>query len=376
MFIKYLVISSIKNSPVSNILEEHSIEFDFLHKEKFDNNFVIDNKVVIFEDIDIDTMYKYRQENFLARFIFVKSEESILNNDKIYLCQLSAILESPIDEKLLFEKIIKCDEEILKINNELFSKIDNSIQKNDSFKIDEKYSKNEIILLNMFINNENIVISDENILEYFSFFDISISIKTLKNLLSTIRKKNKALKIENIYGTGYKYKRDELPLEIKSLIDLEYERSILSSKSFDFSIDISCSYLLNKLDIDRVCFMEYENDIVKILNEKVIYPQKKVLEQINSLNITSFHKKTLFMCLKEEKPYIINFDEIVNLYFLFPKEFKGEAKAKSIVYFPFKYKNRLFSIGLHQNYSYRRWKSSEIELLKKVIVIIKKNRFF
>lgn len=64
MFIKYLVISSIKNSPVSNILEEHSIEFDFLHKEKFDNNFVIDNKVVIFEDIDIDTMYKYRQENF------------------------------------------------------------------------------------------------------------------------------------------------------------------------------------------------------------------------------------------------------------------------------------------------------------------------
>lgn len=228
----------------------------------------------------------------------------------------------------------------------------------------------------MFINNENIVISDENILEYFSFFDISISIKTLKNLLSTIRKKNKALKIENIYGTGYKYKRDELPLEIKSLIDLEYERSILSSKSFDFSIDISCSYLLNKLDIDRVCFMEYENDIVKILNEKVIYPQKKVLEQINSLNITSFHKKTLFMCLKEEKPYIINFDEIVNLYFLFPKEFKGEAKAKSIVYFPFKYKNRLFSIGLHQNYSYRRWKSSEIELLKKVIVIIKKNRFF
>jgi len=373
LFVKYLVVSNLKKSLIVDLLEKYDIEYDFIYENFLNNHFTANNKIIIFENIDIDIIYEIRQKNFLARFIFIKSKEYILEKEKASLCQFSAILDFPIDEKLFFEKIIKCDDEILMIHNEMFLKTDFFLEKDKNFQIDKKYTKNEEILLNFFLNNENILVSEDSILEYYKFYNVEITLKTLKNLLSNIRKKDKCLEIENIYGSGYRYKKNMLSVEFDNFIDLEYEKNIKSSKDFNLKVEISCSFLLNKLDIDRVCFMEYENDIVKILDEKVVYPQKKVLEQITSLEITTFHKKTILFSLKNEEPYIINFDDIVNLYFIFPKNFEGKIKAKSIVYFPFRYKSRLFSIGLHQNYSYRRWKESEIKLLKRVIATILKS---
>ena len=369
MFVKYLIVSSLEKSYIVDLFKKHHMEFDFLKVSSFSSSLDYSNKILIFEDIESELIYKFRQINYLARFICLNSNSFSFSNEKLVLCQVSAILEFPFKEELFFETIIKCDNEILNIQKELFSKNKLIINQKSN---DVKYNKNESILLNMFLNNENILLSEDYILEYFHFFNIEISLKTLKNILSSIRKKDKSLNIENIYGVGYKYKKNILINETIELIDKEYEKNINISKNFDFNIDISCSYLLNKLDIDRVCFMEYDGDFAKILDEKVIYPQKKVLEQISLLKITDFHKKTISFSLKEEEPYIINFDEIVNLYFIFPKEFKGKVKAKSIVYFPFDYKNKTYAIGLHQNNTYRRWENSEIELLKKVIFSLKK----
>lgn len=330
MFIKYLVISSFKKSLIANLLEKNNMEFEFLYEKSINYNKTITNKIVFFEDVDIIVVKKIREKNYLPRFILINSNDYVLDYKMASLCQLSAIMSFPIDKDLFFEEIIKCDNEIFKINSELFSRVNILEEKNRNLALDIEYSKNEKILLNLFLNNENVLISEDTILEHFNLFNIEISLKTLKNLLSSIRKKDKNLEIKNIYGVGYKYKKNILFAEFNSFIDMEFEKNIKSSKNFELNIEISCSYLLNKLDIDRVCFMEYEDDRVKILDEKVVYPQKKVLEQISFLEITTFHKKTIDYSLKKGEPYIINFDDIVNLYFYFLKVLKEKLKQNQL----------------------------------------------
>ncbi len=376
MHLKYLIVSAFENSFIVKIFERHSIDFDFFHLNSLDIDFKFSNKIVIFENVESNIIYKFRQKNFLARFILISHNQKSYDFKELSLCHLSAIVNSPIKEEEFFKQIIKCDEEIIKIEKELFIQNNNSSENKESIDTNIKYSKNETILLNLLMRNENIILSQSSILEYFNFLGIEIKLKTFKNLLSSIRQKNKNIFIENIYGEGYKYKKSDLTYEDNSLLDNEYRAKIKNLKNFYANIDISCSYLLNKLNIDRVCFMEYKDSSVSILDEKVVYPQKKVLEQLSSLEITDFHKNTISFSLKHKQPYVLNFDNIVNLYFIFPKKFKGNIVAKSILYFPFNLNNKLYAIGLHQNSSYRRWENREIKLLKEIITLLKANEIF
>ena len=373
MHTKYLIISAFENSSIALLFEKHSINFDFLYIKSISNDFLFSNKILIFENISSDIIYKFRQKNFLSRFILISYDEIFYNLKELSLCQLSAIITFPFKEETLFKKIIKCDDEIIKIQNELFYQNENINQTDLNKELNIKYSKNETILLNLLINNENIILSQNSILEYFNFLSIDIKSKTIKNLLSSIRQKNNNIIIENIYAVGYKYKKSDLIYEDENLLDNEYKNKIKAIKNFYSKIDISCSYLLNKLNIDRVCFMEYKENSVTILDEKVVYPQKKVVEQLSSIEITPFHKNTITFSLKHKQPYVVNFDDIVNLYFIFPKRFKGNVVAKSILYFPFNLNNKLYAIGLHQNSSYRRWEHREIKLLKEIITLLKAN---
>lgn len=376
MHFKYLLISAFENSSIIDLFEKHSINFDFIDIKSISSDFGFSNKIVIFENIDSNRIYEFRQKNFLARFILIYSHEKFYDFKELSLCHLSAIINFPFKEEELFKQIIKCDKEIIKIENELFIQNDNLSENKDSVNTNIKYSKNETILLNLLMKNENIILSQNSILEYFNFLGVEIKLKTFKNLLSSIRQKNKNIFIENVYGVGYKYKKSSLTYEDYNLLDNEYRNKIKKVKSFYSNIDTSCSYLLNKLNIDRVCFMEYKDSSVSILDEKVVYPQKKVLEQLSSLEITDFHKNTITFSLNHKQPYVVNFDDIVNLYFIFPKKFKGNVVAKSILYFPFKLNNKLYAIGLHQNSSYRRWENREIKLLKEIITLLKANEIF
>lgn len=66
-------------------------------------------------------------------------------------------------------------------------------------------TKYELILFQLFIERSEQICSHEEILYYFDDYQIEMSEKSIRNLVSKLRKKLPSSFISNIYGLGYKF---------------------------------------------------------------------------------------------------------------------------------------------------------------------------
>ena len=145
------------------------------------------------------------------------------HNESEYLMELVNLgiyrfILKPMDYDNFFEIIFKISKEIYmekyKVSDkkEIFLKLNDSLIWNKELKqlyLDDKLlklTKKEFLLVELLVKIPEKIFVNEEIISYIwkDEFDSNPDISNLKNLISRLRSKIPALKIENIYGFGYK----------------------------------------------------------------------------------------------------------------------------------------------------------------------------
>ncbi len=145
------------------------------------------------------------------------------HNESEYLMELVNLgiyrfILKPMDYDNFFQIIFKISKEIYmekyKVSDkkEIFLKLNDSLIWNKELKqlyLDDKLlklTKKEFLLVELLVKIPEKIFVNEEIISYIwkDEFDSNPDISNLKNLISRLRSKIPALKIENIYGFGYK----------------------------------------------------------------------------------------------------------------------------------------------------------------------------
>lgn len=145
------------------------------------------------------------------------------HNESEYLMELVNLgiyrfILKPMDYDNFFEIIFKISKEIYmekyKVSDkkEIFIKLNEDLVWNKELKqlyLDDKLlklTKKEFLLVELLVKIPEKIFVNEEIISYIwkDEFDSNPDISNLKNLISRLRSKIPALKIENIYGFGYK----------------------------------------------------------------------------------------------------------------------------------------------------------------------------
>ena len=145
------------------------------------------------------------------------------HNESEYLIELVNLgiyrfILKPMDYNNFFEIIFKVSKEIymekykVSDNKEIFIKLNCDLIWNKELKqlyLNDKLlklTKKEFLLIELLIKIPEKIFVNEEIISYIwkDEFDSNPDISNLKNLISRLRSKIPALKIENIYGFGYK----------------------------------------------------------------------------------------------------------------------------------------------------------------------------
>lgn len=152
-------------------------------------------------------------------FIYVSAVLDTKTLLKLIKLEIINFIQKPIDVEELLNSIHKVILSKYKSNfynqnyKENIINLSNKIYWNNDSKtliinnIEQKLTKSEILLLNFFANNLNKVFTAEQIIDsiWNEIIDESKN-ANLKNLISRLRIKIPEIKIENIYGLGYKIK--------------------------------------------------------------------------------------------------------------------------------------------------------------------------
>ncbi len=128
---------------------------------------------------------------------------------------ISQFLTKPIKEDELIDTLDNVSRNILINKSQTFDS--SLLQLSEGFTWDSKkhillsdglpveLTKYELILLQLFIEKSEQICSHEEILYYFDNYQIEMSEKSIRNLVSKLRKKLPSSFISNIYGMGYKF---------------------------------------------------------------------------------------------------------------------------------------------------------------------------
>lgn len=108
-----------------------------------------------------------------------------------------------VSKKIITDKPSTSDSSILQLGGGFAWDRKKCILLSDGLSVE--LTKYELILLQLFIEKAEQVCSTEEILYYFDDFQIEMSKKSIRNLVSKLRKKLPSSFISNIYGMGYKF---------------------------------------------------------------------------------------------------------------------------------------------------------------------------
>lgn len=210
------------NEVFSNI----KIAFDGIEAlEEYENYFKLNNKYLdlIITDIQMPNMNGIE----LIKAIYEKnSNQKIIvlsaHNESEYLMELVNLgiykfILKPIDYDNFFEIIFKITKEIYTSKNQILNKkeilvkISEDLVWNRELKqlyLDNKLfklTKKEFFLIELLIKTPEKIFMNEEIISYVWQQELgNPDISNLKNIISRLRNKLPSLKIENIYGFGYK----------------------------------------------------------------------------------------------------------------------------------------------------------------------------
>ncbi|QKF82618.1 response regulator transcription factor [Halarcobacter ebronensis] len=173
-----------------------------------DINMPIMNGISLLENI--------RQIDELLPFIFVTAQLELETLLKIVRLDIDDYILKPIDVNTLLKSIEKtirksfkrkflstAKEQIFLSSKLYWDPVEKSIYQDEKV---VKLTKKEILFLDMLCTSINQVVNTDTILYelWEDSLDYDSSLSNLKNLISRIRVKIPDLKIENVYGLGYK----------------------------------------------------------------------------------------------------------------------------------------------------------------------------
>ena len=212
---------------LSEIFSNIKVTFDGVEAlEEYHNYYRLNGKYpdLILTDIQMPNMNGIE----LIKHIYKENPEQKVivlsaHNESEYLMELVNLgiyrfILKPMDYDNFFQIIFKISKEIYmekyKVSDkkEIFLKLNDSLIWNKELKqlyLDDKLlklTKKEFLLVELLVKIPEKIFVNEEIISYIwkDEFDSNPDISNLKNLISRLRSKIPALKIENIYGFGYK----------------------------------------------------------------------------------------------------------------------------------------------------------------------------
>lgn len=220
-------ISEKMKSLLNEVFSKIKVAFDGKEAlEEYCNYYKLNNEYpdLIFTDIQMPNMNGIE---LIKNIYKVNPKQNIIvlsaYNEAEYLMELVNLgiyrfILKPVDYDNFFEVVFKISKEIYLEKNktieekEIFIKLNNNLLWNKELKQlyfnDElfKLTKKEFRLLDLLLKIPEKIFVNEEIISYVwhEEFDKSPDISNLKNLISRLRSKIANLKIENIYGFGYK----------------------------------------------------------------------------------------------------------------------------------------------------------------------------
>jgi len=377
-----VLVTKDKNSYLVDFLEHFTVKFKVVEEEYvFSNSMLNDFKIIIFDNVNISTILKYRSRNSLVRIIVIGHKEILLDKNIIF-CQISSFLETPTDIDSFYNQIIILQNEYNNLRSNMYKKTNQS-NLNEKFKNNEAkdysniLSKNEQILLNLFLNNPTTTLSHDYILEHFFNFKSEVGIRTLKNIVSSLRKKIPEIEIKNVYGSGYLFKKIILNKKLDLYILDEFTQRVeLSTNKQDLYDDI-CTYLLTLLNVDRSFIAEYKRDekTLTILEEKTVEEFPGALNVDPNVALSTTNINVLESSLKHNEAYVIYPEPLESIFNEEHDFWNRFIHPKTVIFFPFYVNKKIYSIGLHQCSYLRKWKDDEIIFLKQIAFIAKSKLF-
>lgn len=204
------------------ILAKNGEEALDIYKNSYLENNPID---IVISDINmpkmngIEFLERVREFDDSLPFIYVSANLNLETLLQLVKLDIINFIQKPVDIEELIKSV---DKVILNKYKTLFFKnnhLDKKVNVGEKlswdmdtktlFENDEilKLTKNEILLIELLVKNQNSVVTTENIINYIWEESTNNStIANLKNLISRLRIKIPRLNMENIYGLGYKIK--------------------------------------------------------------------------------------------------------------------------------------------------------------------------
>lgn len=347
--------SDVSNSYILNHLKELS----FTTQVNQENS-----PIAIFENIEINTIKEYRKKFPLHKIILFLQE--IQEKDLLEISP-SFINKEEICIDTLYNQLIKIKKEVdfLRASiGEIHENKSTTLVDIEEFTSVCNLTKNEKLFLRLFSNSKQKTFQEEEILDYFSSKNSSISGRTLKNIISNIRKKVDTVKIINLYGEGYRvdFIQSETSFDLFLLDTLDCK---LASARDLFTLNRAItSFLFEYYKCDRSIIIKIEKECQSILYEITDPKFPGAFEKNIQFSLKKQHWKLIKNAIELKEPYIINSDVLKKIFKELPSQWGEIVEPLSIIFFPVTIGNTIFLISMHQCSYKRVWKEQEVVFLK------------
>ncbi len=373
--ISTLVVSSEKNDFDRSLLSflqqieyiglSDGLEYAILHKPS----------IIFFDNIPAEEILKFRHKNYQTRFIVYYSSDTC-DQEKLLPCHITKILLKTCTAESLSQAFMEAKTELENLQETFLLQLGNNYAWQRSRRIlydthfsQVELSKNESLLLEIFVENANHTLSCEHILNHFDTLNASISVRTLRNLVTSLRKKVSKELIQNIYGDGYRFiiqpSKNHLTLEnfnrLANILASEENRNEMQQKF--------CDELLMLYNTDRsfTMYIDFENGCIKVPCEASVakYPgaYKKgidiplIKEQFDAFDIIT----------SVSDPVILGENFLKKAERSDPETWSHMLMPRSALIYYFMVNDVMWMAGLHQCSYERRWSQEEVIFLKHAV---------
>lgn len=199
-------VNSVLEKTVNRVLNANTA-FDAIHKYKKYSPCLI----IVDSDFKNNSFVKFlkeiRKDDIKTAFIVITNNKKNIYIHELMELYLTKYIMKPFTNKLLTESLSKCMEIIEKriySNVKLSKGVFFNFQTQSIIREDVSYilNKKESLLINLFIRNQDRIITYEEI-EYH-IWDNEVSIGAFKSLIRDLRKKTSKDFIINMSGVGYR----------------------------------------------------------------------------------------------------------------------------------------------------------------------------
>lgn len=371
---KILLVTDRSSSYIEEYLNEFSFDYFIAKEEEFIKKSF---PIIVFFHTALSIILKYRKATLSSRNIII-TEESFSIQDTIDISP--SFISKIVNIDQFYNALIKVKQDFFALKNSFIGSDEDEIHHSrikkkvniDRLILSNKLTKNEQIFLEIFAKKEK-VYSEEELLIAFSKKNSLVTVKTLKNLVSNLRKKIDTIDITNIYGGSYsvnfKGVIENFDIQLWDLFSTELD----TINSFNTLKKYIVNFMFKSYSCDRSVIIHIDKDegYQRLLYQVTKDEYSVAFPGMPNIVLEEQHTTLIDNAIENKEPYIVYTEPLEGMFDEIPEVWNSFIKPKSIIFFPIKIRDKIYSIGMHQCSYKRVWQDEEVLFLKHMVMKFK-----